>query len=510
MAAEKRCRWGYCILIVLLAVTGTVPAFGGALDFRLSHTTFNETNNQTGYHYVLTVNEPGVLIDGSTLQMRGMDGVSSQGDTWHWSNAGITSTSAKWLHPRATPLTEYRFFDVIADASKTTHGVVDYEVKGETGQIGTVEGPVAIDRPEAYSVSGTVYLDGDGSGGSYNPPTDSVLPGVTVELIHSEHGVIDTTVSNLEINQVGEGYIGNYVFSDVPSGEYGVQVPATVEYGGETLEPTTDTLQWIVVGDAPVRDIDFGYRSPYEQEASVEVSAVVFFDVNQNGKLDDFEIRFEQVGVTLSGEDVETLLTGGDGYASFGEQGIGDYTISVTDGGPYKLLQYWTATTATSFDFSIDADTEGPLVFEFGFYPDAEAITSSDITGLNRSIGGWRSNIERAIDGRTRGDDASKAQLLAWLSEVETTLFPDIFDFGPDKLQAARDILHPGTTGNAPLDRLARQLLAAGLNWVSGFNSSEPALESMMLWWAQWVYHNQPEMADEVAALLGWWNTLGN
>lgn len=620
------CGWRVCCAIVaFLAVVSIVPAQAVEISFVLNHTTYNETNNRTGYHYVLRVSDPSILVhEKSTLELRGMDGLLSQGDATDWRNAGFTSSTATWIHyapDGPVPFGEFLYFDVIADTDLTEPGVITYELDAEQGQIGTVEGPVAKDAPPAYKVSGTVYLDGDGSGGLYDPATDDILRGVTVSLVAADGSIVATTTSNSSIDLVGEGYIGNYVFPDVAPGNYTVVVASTVVIAGETLYATTATEQSISVVDASVRPVDFGYMPEPTYSISgttfidsdnngvfddgeqilagvnlqlldaggnivaqttsgaaifgtdgsylgnyifhdvpagvytvvapqtvgeleitttdtqtvevvdaditgvdfgylhpgdvpvdelVDVIAVVFFDANMNGKFDAGEMGFELVGVTLSGDASSSMNTDGDGYAFFGKYGVGGYNIAVTDGGALKLLDYWHTTTPISYNFTIDADTNGPLVFEFGFYPDTDKIRSGDIIGLNRTIGFWSSNIEKAIRGQTNGVQVSKHNLLQWLAEIEDLFLDEPYDFGEDKLARALWYLTPRDSGNSPEARLARQLLAAELNWVAGFRSSEPALEAMMLWWAEWVYNYQPSMAGEVAEFIDWWNNLGN
>lgn len=623
----------YCLIAALLVTCGMVPAFGADANLRLSHV-FDIGAGLNSYHYILTVSDQSILVPGeSTLELRGMDGVLTQGAGSFWRNAGVTETSAKWVYVGTTDATtlageaSFQYFDITADAKKTKPGLIDYEVSAKIGSIGSVEGPVAKDPPPLYDVSGTVYLDGDGSGGLYEPPGDSILRGVTVALVAADGTVVQTTVSNGGINQVDEGYIGNYLFSGVSPGDYTVVVPDTVVIAGQTLLPTTDTVASITVIDASVRQVDFGYmpeptysisgttfidannngsfdageerlggvvlqllnaegtmvaqtesggviegpdgsylgnyifeglpagsytvKAPtgvgsleittpdtreveivdanvagidfgyldpddYDpgDDVAVEVIAVVFFDANQNGKFDDGEIGLELVGITLSGDSFQVLSTDGDGFALFGEHGEGDYSIGVTDGGPQKLFKYWEATTPISYDFTIDGDTEGPLVFKFGVYPDKpqiiDAINRGDIFGNNKTIGFWMHNISFAIQDRTRGIQVSRGDLLKWLAEVEELFFEDPYDFGADKLQKAFWYLHPAQSGNEPTARLARQLLAAELNWVSGFNSSEPGLEELMLWWAEWVYNYQPEIAGEIAEFIDRWNNLGN
>jgi hypothetical protein len=48
------------------------------------------------------------------------------------------------------------------------------------------------------------------------------------------------------------------------------------------------------------------------------------------------------------------------------------------------------------------------------------------------------------------------------------------------------------------------------LNYVSGYSSSEPALEGAILWYAEWVRNFSQSEAGELAAFIDLWNNLGN
>lgn len=488
------------------------------MNFYLNHTTYSATNNTTTYSYALEVSDPSVLEVGVTrLTVSGMAGILSQGDALMWRNAGYTDTTASWVFANDSQpwRTKYAYFDVVA-SGVATRGTIGYAVAGEEGQTGTAEGPVLVGAPETYSVSGTVYLDNDRIGGAYDSSIHAPLRDVTVWLIDADGKVVGITVTCLKIDELGVGYIGNYCFCGVPPGDYTVVVPTSVTTPAGEVYPTCGTEASVSVLDAPVRQVDFGYhQSAVQQPASVEVLGYVFFDVNRNGEMDDFEMPFDGITVTLSGAASQTEVTDGDGLADFGSHSDGEYVMAVTDGGAYGLFDYWYATTPGSYGFTIDSETESPVVRYFGYYPEIDEITDGlddgEITGNNRTIGFWKHNVTRAIAGATKGIQVTREELLGYLSSVED-LGPcdDPYDFGSDPLAKALWYLHPPMSGNSPLAKLDRQLLAAELNWVSGFNSSMPELERAMLWWAEWVRNYDPGSAGALASLIDEWNNLGN
>ncbi|MEA3400898.1 MAG: SdrD B-like domain-containing protein [Armatimonadota bacterium] len=508
-----------CVLAIILALGTLVPAVvaqGASISLVLEDTSYSSTNQRTIYHYALYVSDNSILTVGeSFLHVRGMDGVLAQGDAIAWRNAGITQTSATWQFADEVPsyLTRFAYFDLVADATLTRPGLVDYEVEAEEGRVGQVEGPVAKIPQEVYEISGTVFYDSDVNG-LFGPPDDTTISGGTVELLNADGQVVATERTNSSISDGDGGYIGNYLFSDVPPGEYTVRAPLKLSGPDGELLITTGSLQSVAVTTAPVREADFGYAD-LPQPIQAQVTACVFFDADTDGVFDDNETGLTEVAVTLSGGAAATLDTGSGGLADFGLQGEGSYAIEVTGDGGYGLSDYWTATTPTSQSFDIDAETERPVLISFGFYPDADAIVRGirdcEITGDNRNVGFWRHNIRKALEGQTHGAQIPAGELLGYLSQVEAMgPYDDPFDLGESKLEAAYDCLHPGASGNSPMAKLYRQLLAAELNWVSGRSSSMLKLEAMVLWYAEYVANEDEAMAEAWADVLEAWNSLGD
>ncbi|MBD3292814.1 MAG: hypothetical protein GF393_07795 [Armatimonadia bacterium] len=624
--------WRTVVLLTVLLISSIIPAVA-EMRVELYATNYSPANGRTTYSYELFVDEStDVQAPDAEVSITGMAGVLSQGDATFWQNAGITATSAHWTYSRQTPFTRHGTFDVIADPEQTEPGIVDYEVVGSKGKIGTVEGPVARTSSPSYGISGTVYLDNDNSGGLYDDAVDEVLTGIEVQLLDSEGVLVATTTTNLEIRDGSNLYIGNYRFGNLPAGDYEVVAPDPITATDPELYATTSVLRSVSIVDSSVREVDFGYspellytisgtifvdydrdgawdmasedrlshagpltlvsdedgstvsqtfpsflpitgdggvylgnymftdvpagsytvvapdtagelgtleitgptnRSAdvvdgnimgidfgyidpsYTQPVDVEVQGYVFFDANKNGQLDDFEMRFDGITVTLSGDGSGSETTDSDGFVDFGAQGAGDYTMAVTDGGAYKLLTYWYSTTAVSQDFTIDTDTEGPVVRYFGFFPDVceiiRGICAGDITGENHTIGFWKHNVTRAIMGFSHGVQVPADDLLGYLDAVEDLgPYDEPYDLGDDKLRKALWYLHPAFSGNCPVQKLDRQLLAAELNWVSGYSSSEPALEGAILWYAEWARNYNQAVAGNLAEFIDLWNNLGD
>ncbi|MFW6155823.1 MAG: MSCRAMM family protein [Armatimonadota bacterium] len=437
------------------------------------------------------------------------------------SNLGITDDGEQYIG-------NYRF-GTVPPGEYTV--VVAETATGPAGEVlpttATEQAVTVVDAPvrevdfgyapeQLFTISGTTFIDYNRDG-VWDQPDEEPLSDVGVlQLVDDGGNVVAETFSAASpiTGESGE-YLGNYIFTDVPAGSYTVVAPETAGELG-TLEITGVSEKPADVADAVVTGVDFGYLDPgYTQPAIVDVQGYVFFDFNRNGQMDDFELAFEGVGVTLSGDADQTEITDADGLAAFGEHSNGDYTMAVTDGGVYGLLQYWETTTAASYDFTIDADTESPVVRYFGYYPDVckiiDGIRNCEITGDNHTIGFWKHNVVRAILRWSHGVQVTREDLLGYLSDVEDLgPYDDPFDLGDSPLRRALWYLHPAFSGNRPLQKLDRQLLAGELNWVSDFNSSMPEMERAILWYAEWVRNHDQDEAGAVASLLDVWNNLGN
>lgn len=364
-------------------------------------------------------------------------------------------------------------------------------------------------------VSGTVYLDTDGSGAPYDSSTDDLLSNVGVQLQRPDGTVLGTALADAAINEDG-AYIGNYLFEHVPAGDYTVVAPVTASTPLGTFYANTAVTRSITVADTDIRDADFGYTATNTGPffiRPVSVLGYAFFDANQNGRFDDFEMPFERIRIELTGNAAGVTDTAG--RVNFGPQSPGSYTIRVTDGGPYRALDYWNCTTALSQVFGITSTSPAVIERYFGFYPNASsikgAIESGAVIGDNCSAEFWRRNVAWAIDGVVSGVDVSKTDLSTCLAAVENMGPCDVpFDLGSDPLQAALWHLDPALSGTGADAELLRQLLAAELNWVSGRRSSVLSIEAALLWYGEQV-GSDGSVGDAgfVAALLEAFNSLG-
>jgi len=354
-----------------------------------------------------------------------------------------------------------------------------------------------------------VFLDVNADG-EYDDTSEDRVREVSLALYNADDEVLATTVTNGGAYTGGNLYLGNYVFDSFEPGTYRVVVTDILGTAAH-LTPTTPTNHTVVVSDSDVRDLDVGYT-----EAMAQICGRVFFDANQDGESDDdIEMGFDQVEVTLTWQEAgqpqsQTATTDSDGYYDFGTRPAGEYTVAVTADTKWGLFEYFDPTTPLSYDMTIDENSPDEVRRDFGFYPDWPKI-NGEITGNNKTIGFWKSNIAKAIEGRAHGIQVTREELLAYLTAVMGIQpFEDPFIFSGNMLEDAWCYLHSPMSGNSPIAKLERQLLAAELNYVSGYTSSEPGLERAIIWYAEYVRNHDHGMAGFMAEELDTWNNLGD
>jgi len=226
-----------------------------------------------------------------------------------------------------------------------------------------------------------------------------------------------------------------------------------------------------------------------------QVNAYVFFDINKNHTFDNMDVGLDNIGVTYGENTQYTTLIG---FADFGNTNLID-TMQITDDGPYKLNTYW------SLSCYYNTTVDNVTTFYFGYYPNIcnihEDLENNNISGNNHTIGFWKNNIRKALENHngTQVDTETLSYYLIW---VEGIAYNIPFNFGVNRLNSAYEYL-------TSKDQLTMQLLAAELNWVSGYNSSEPGLEYMMLVWGEYMWNNGTRQDKiQLANLLDHWNNL--
>ncbi len=186
---------------------------------------------------------------------------------------------------------------------------------GPDGNAGTADDRmVKIDRdfevkPAAGAIGDRVWLDTDGDG--VQDIGEPGLPNVVVELKDGAGAPIDSdpntagvqpTLQTTDIN-------GNYLFINVPAGNYQVDVVSGVPAGLVASPGTTDPEPVTLIAGQSYLDADFGYTAP---AASAVIGDYVWADVNANGIQDPGEAGIGGVTVELRGPGPDGILGTGD------------------------------------------------------------------------------------------------------------------------------------------------------------------------------------------------------
>jgi len=260
-----------------------------------------------------------------------------------------------------------------------------------------------------------------------------------------------------------------------------------------------------------------------------QINGTVFYDASQDGVFDPPQ---EQIipGVTLAlvdpdGNVAETETSNGPVHCHLTGEYLGNYVFEVAMS-LGELPDYYmvvvTDDDGVLTEFLPTRPTEqfvpvsGCDVREVDFGFSNPGDVHEDLTGSNKTIGFWKTNIKKALAGKTNGIQVSRGQLLAWLSDVEGLgPFTEPFTFSgtdDEKLENALHYLKSTESGNSPFARLTRQLLAAELNYVSVvYRSNKPDLELVLISYAEYVCnYGAEDMASFLAEELDIWNNLGN
>lgn len=204
---------------------------------------------------------------------------------------------------------------------------VDSDANLSTGQSGPVtlaagDFDPSIDAglivSQVGSIGDTIWCDADGNG---VPDAGEGLAGVTVIL----SGPISATTQT-DAN-------GNYLFSNLPLGEYAVSVdrttlPTTCNIPSIEPDDTLDNQSVTLITETVPNDLDqdFAYVPPAPNLGSI--GDTIWCDVNGNGAPDPGE-GLAGVTVLLTGPVGGSTQTDGNGNYLFASLPLGEYTVSV-------------------------------------------------------------------------------------------------------------------------------------------------------------------------------------
>jgi len=219
------------------------------------------------------------------------------------------------------------------------------------------------------------------------------------------------------------------------------------QYGNETGwagDKSLDIARW---------NFYFSYTlPPYNRTVTPtqQISGFAFFDLNGNGVRDADEPGIPGVNISLTkGSDVQNAVTGSDGAYLF----TGLYPVEYTVASSLPVGFVRTSPESLTVTATGTAD--------FGFALDYNWIGSQTANGY--TIGFWKTNIDKAIAGSTKGIQVSKATLESY------RLLLSSFALEPlniASLSEASGIL--SSTSSNPVDLLKKQLMGSEFNYANG------------------------------------------
>ena len=193
------------------------------------------------------------------------------------------------------------------------------------------------------SLSGNVFLDKNNDG--IKNGTDTVLVGVTIELLNAAGTVVTTTITDA---------FGNYSFTGLAPGQYSIREPSqpagtangittagAVPNGGTLGTVTATTVTPSVIGAATKITLPPNTTSTGNNFAEIpstrSISGRVFLDIDENGSFNGTDSGIPTSGgqvIQLTGTDVNgnpvslTTTVAADGTYSFTGLPEGTYTLT--------------------------------------------------------------------------------------------------------------------------------------------------------------------------------------
>ncbi|UBH21193.1 carboxypeptidase regulatory-like domain-containing protein [Macrococcus armenti] len=247
---------------------------------------------------------------------------------------------------------------------------------------------------KVYDLGDKVWYDEDQDG--IQDANESGIEGVTVTLTKPDGTTVTTTT---DAN-------GNYIFTDLPNGDYVVTFETPDGYNGSTVVNTgDDTLDSdgqvvnVTIQDADDMTIDSGF-------IKVKVGDTVWEDTNHDGVQDEGEPGIPGVEVTITYPDgtTETVVTDENGYYEFPNVPNGESTIE------FKTPDGYIPTTENVGDDTKDSDgtkvtvnvdgKDDPTV-DSGFIKETPVYDLGDKVWFDEDKDGIQDANESGIEGVT-------------------------------------------------------------------------------------------------------------
>ncbi len=311
----------------------------------------------------------------------------------------------------------------------------------------------------------------------------SNTPGGVITQLRASLGTTQLTVTPTNLNTAVAQ--GSATMTVSAAGTYTISVTAIDAYG--TASTTRNFSVVVVQGKNLCGD--------------------TFFDVDFDGVEDAGEFGLSGVTVKLfssSNQLLGTKSSDNGGNYSFSNLAPGNYTVTATAPSGLKGTTTLTRTVTIAADSGSGCATS-VSVAKFGFGLDFAAL--SPMTAGGYTIGFWKNNIDKALDGKSGGTQVSKATLTSYTSKIgEFALAP----YDCISMKTASSTM--GYSGSNAVSLLSKQLIASEYNYQNGaYIGGNKTLTMLFLWWGENIVANPTKYSSSyVIFAKNWFDAYNN
>ena len=324
------------------------------------------------------------------------------------------------------------------------------------------------------SISGLVHWDVNENGA--HDSGESGISGITVHLLDEAGQIVSQAITDSA---------GNYSFTGIPSGNYSVVIDPDGVLGQlDTQNPSSHSVS-LAGGDAAA--LANGYYLP-------RIITHSFFDINQNGVMDADEIGLDGITVSVSPSG-GSIASDGEGEATF-KIYPGSYQVVFGDvDGLFNT---------TDSSVSVVVGYANAHVYH-GKALDLISLCGQAAGGF--TIGYWKNNLTKALQGRTKGIQVDAQSLLAYTNLIASFALSPYQDID---MNDAVSFL--GARGSEADLLLAKQLLGSEYNYFNGAYIGGAALiTKLFVYQGEFVLKNFSDYSrDEVLYYKDWYDAYNN
>jgi hypothetical protein len=283
--------------------------------------------------------------------------------------------------------------------------------------------------------------------------------------------------------QYGFGYDGSTGFSDMLKFDTGYDDEetriVTLVLDGNWASGPVDIL--VKSGNGYILGTTMGPVCGSTETPTYSLSGYTYFDANGNGQKDLTEPAVPSVSVNLN--NGSTATSDANGFYSFSNLTSGSYVVAA--GSVTGLV----GPNPASHDVTItNANVEN---VNFGYVLDLTWIGNQTANGF--TIGYWKTNIDKAIKGQTKGVQVSKATLEAYVGNLSTFALSPL---NVTSLSAASGIL--SATSSVPASLLSKQLMGSEFNYQNGaYIGGNELVTYLFVYYGEYILANSANYSSE-------------